>query len=155
MSRHRIPSSSLRRGLIACALVVVAVAVAGCIPGIAEGPIINSDITGVVAAIDTSSNPVSLRVVWTEEMGPRSDFRFDVVDLSAARNLRVDTGMGSPDLSPADLRVGDIVAVFLDGRVAESYPPKGTAWQIGFVGKHKGELPKVPAPHSPESTATP
>jgi hypothetical protein len=88
-------------------------------------------------------------------MGPRSDFGYDVVDVSAPRNLKVDTGMGSPDLSPADLKVGDTVAVYLDGRVAESYPPKGTAWQISFIGKHQGELPKVPAPDSLESSATP
>jgi hypothetical protein len=141
--------------LVACALVVAALAVAGCIPGINEFPIINPDISGVITAIDSSGNPVTLQVVRTEEMGPRSDFRFDVVDVLAPRNLKVDTGMGSPDISPADLRVGDIVAVYLNRRVTKSYPPKGTAWQISFIGKHQGELPKVPAPDSPESSATP
>ena len=155
MTWHRILASSLRRALTACALVVAALAVAGCIPGITEGPIIYPDISGAITAIDSSGSPVTLQVVRTEEMGPRSDFRFDVVDVSAPRNLKVDTGMGSPDLSPADLRVGDTVAVYLDGRVAESYPARGTAWQISFIGKHQGELPKVVAPDSPESSATP
>jgi hypothetical protein len=155
MTRHRIPASSLRGTLIACALVVAALAVAGCIPGITQGPIVYPDISGVITAIDSSANPVTLQVVWTEEMGPRSDFRFDVVDVLAPRSLKVGTGMGSPDLSPADLRVGDTVAVFLDGAVAESYPPKGTAWEIGFLGKHQGNLPEGHAPNSPESSATP
>ena len=159
MTRHRISVGSPRKTLVACALVVAALSVAGCIPGITEVPIVNPDIMGVITSIDSSSDPVSLRVVWTEEMGQRSDYRFDVVQVSAARNLKVDTGMEEPPISPADLKVGDIVAVYLDDRVAESYPPKGTAWQISFVGKHQGELPNVPGLDPPldppEATATP
>jgi hypothetical protein len=123
---------------------------------VTEGPIVYPDITGVITSIDASSNPVNFRVVWAQDMGQRSDFRFDVVDVSAERELKVDNdGMGKPLLSLTDLRVGDIVAVYLNRQVAESYPPRGKAWEIGFLGKHRGELPKVPGLDAPESTSTP
>ena len=150
--KHRVSVSSLIGVLVACALVVATLSLAGCIPGITEGPIIYPDITGVITAIDASSDPVSFRVVRTEDTGPG----LDAVDVLAARSLKVDTdGMGKPPRSLTDLRVGDIVTVYLNDRVAESYPPKRTAWQISFSGRHQGELPTVPGLASPESTSTP
>jgi hypothetical protein len=79
-----------------------------------------------------------------------------VVDVSAARGLKVETdGMGKSPRLLTDLRVGDIVTVYLDSPVAGSYPPKGTAWQISFNGRHEGELPTISGMASSGSTLTP
>ncbi len=142
--------------VVALSLALAVAALIGCADK-TEPSIINPDITGVVTSVLSSRGRIGFRVVWTEAMGQRSDFRFDAVQVSATRQLEVEDGTGSssPPLSAADLKVGDIVAVYLEGQVTTSNPPQGTAKWVTYLGTHKGELPKVPGLDPLESTATP
>jgi hypothetical protein len=95
-------------------------------------------------------------VVWIEAMGPRGDFPLDVAQVSVPPSIKVDDGTdhNNPAFPAIDLRVGDIVAVMLEGPVADSYPPQGTAGAVVYLGKHEGELPEMPGLAPAESPAS-
>lgn len=141
----------LHTTLIALLALAVAALLLGCAGEAGDRSQGGPDISGVVISADTSGDVVSLRVVWIEEMGPRSDFEFDVLQVSADRDMSVADGTtrAAPSLSAADLSVGDLVAVSIDGPVAESYPPQGAAKSITYLGVYEGELPEVPGLTAP------
>jgi hypothetical protein len=140
----------------AVAIAIAAAALAGC-AALSEKPGAAPDITGVITSVDSSDAGVSARVVWDASVGPKSESRLDVVQVAIPKDLEVKNGSGGAGqaMRPADLKVGDIVAVYLGGAIAESYPPQGTAQAVMYLGKHTGELPKVPGLEPPTFATDP
>ena len=140
----------MKRFAATLAIVIALVSVTGCAL-FKERPIINPDITGVITSLAPSGAGVSIRVVHDASLGSTATGTLDVVQVTVPGSLAIEDGTSSSGkaLAAADLRIGDIVAVYLEGALAESYPPQGTAKMVTYLGKHEGELPKVPGLEPP------
>lgn len=135
--------------LLALGILAALVLTSGCAPDEPPAP----DITGVVTSAEAFGDTVSLRVIWTEEMGPLSEFSFDALQASAEGDLRVEDGTdaGAAPRTAAEIEVGDIISVVVDGPVAESYPPQARAGEITYLGQYEGELPEAPGLEPPSA----
>lgn len=144
-----LPGQHARSHLLALWIGVLAslALVTGCAADEPAGP----DITGVITSAESLGDSVSFRVIWTEDMGPLSEFSFDALQATAEGDLRVKDAaeQGDAPRTAAELEVGDIVSVVVDGPVAESYPPQARAGEITYLGRYDGELPEAPGLEPP------
>jgi len=137
----RVRSSSTRAGVWVIVLAAVALALAGCTTPVP--PDTEPSIRGVITEVTPGqeSGGVVL-VVWHESLGEVHDL--DSIAASIDERTEVFDREGKL-IAFEDLKVRDVVDVWVTGAIAESYPPQGRADAVRVIGEYD-EIRPLPIP---------
>ena len=140
----------------AVALVVCVLLAVGC--AATTVPDTRPSIRGVATSVEPGeAGGGSVRVVWTEDpaVGAKGEQDAAQVAITPETELLRRVGEGTDttyeDIEFAQLKEGDIVEVWFEGPVAESYPVQANGDVLAVIGTYNGELP-VPPGLEPEPT---
>jgi hypothetical protein len=144
------PRSALPSLLLAATALIVCVLLAsGC--ATTTVPDAPPSIRGVVTSVEPGeAGSGSIRVVWTEDpaVGARTEQDAAQVAITPETELLRRVGEGTDatyeSIEFAQLEAGDVVEVWFEGPVAESYPVQANGDVLAVIGSYTGELPTPP-----------
>lgn len=130
----------------AITLVVCALLASGC--ATTTVPDAPPSIRGVVTSVEPASGGGgSVRVVWTEDPAVGAKAEQDAAQIAITpeaellRRVGEGTDVTYENIEFAQLKTGDVVEVWFEGPVAESYPVQANGDVLIVIGAYTKELP--------------